>query len=52
MILSLRDPEAWFASTQATIFNRDFSSPASQFERMIAKVVGRMFDMRCTTTTG
>jgi len=46
VILSLRDPEAWFASTQATIFNRDFSSPSSQFERMIAKVVGRMFDMR------
>jgi hypothetical protein len=46
VILTERDPEAWFASTQATIFNRDFSSPSSTFERMIAKVVGTMFDMR------
>jgi hypothetical protein len=42
-----RDPEAWFKSTQATIFPnhvpRDTDVP---FDRMIRKVVGPLFDMR------
>ena len=42
-----RDPEAWFASTQATIFARDFTAePANPFESMIWKVVGGMFERR------
>lgn len=42
-----RDPDAWFASTQATIFARDFTAePANPFESMIRKVVGGMFDRR------
>ena len=46
VVLTLRDPQAWFASTQATIFRHDFSSGTSDFERMAAKVVGRLFDQR------
>jgi hypothetical protein len=47
VILTLRDPEAWFASTQATIFNRDFTAaPANPFESMVFKVVADMFDRR------
>jgi hypothetical protein len=47
VILTVRDPQAWFASTQATIFARDYTAaPANAFESMVRKVVGRMFDMR------
>jgi hypothetical protein len=46
VILTRRDPEAWYRSTQATIFARDFSEPAGGFEQMIGKVVGRLFDLR------
>ena len=42
-----RDPEAWFKSTQATIFARDFTAaPANAFESMVMKVVGDMFERR------
>ena len=46
VILTKRDPEAWFASTQATIFHREFGNPTNDFERMVDKVIGRLFDMR------
>jgi hypothetical protein len=47
VILTVRDSEAWFASTQATIFSRDYTQPpTTPFESMVRKVVGRMFDMR------
>ena len=47
VILTIRDPAAWFASTQATIFASDYTkAPANTFESMVRKVVGRMFDMR------
>jgi hypothetical protein len=47
VILTVRDPQAWFASTQATIFTSDYTQPpANGFESMVRKVVGRMFDMR------
>lgn len=47
VILTLRDPEAWFASTQATIFARDFPPESDDpFLRMVGKVVGRLFDHR------
>ena len=47
VILTVRDPEAWFASTQATIFARDFTAaPTTPFETMAAKVVGDLFDRR------
>jgi hypothetical protein len=47
VILTERDPEAWFASTQATIFPRatppDTDIP---FDRMFRKVIGQLFDNR------
>lgn len=47
VILTERDPEAWYASTQATIFNwdtrPDFPAP---FLSMATKVVGALFDQR------
>ncbi len=47
VILSLRDPEAWFDSTQATIFARDWNQEKpNDFERMITKTVGRLFDLK------
>lgn len=45
VILTLRDPEAWFRSTQATIFARE-TTGANDFERMVEKVIGRLFDQR------
>ncbi|WP_411289356.1 sulfotransferase family protein [Phenylobacterium sp.] len=47
VILTERDPETWFASTQATIFAREID-PATEdpFERMILKVVYGLFDRR------
>jgi hypothetical protein len=42
-----RDPEAWFKSTQATIFSDAISGdPASPFAAMSEKVVRRLFDGR------
>jgi hypothetical protein len=47
VILTERDPEAWFASTQATIFNLPTdATDGSPFGEMLAKVVGRLFDGR------
>lgn len=47
VILTERDPEAWFASTQATIFGRDWSSASDNiWEIMASKVVGSMFEGR------
>lgn len=47
VILTERDPEAWFASTQATIFPRatppDTDVP---FDRMFRRVIGALFDNR------
>lgn len=47
VILTVRDPEAWFASTQATIFARPFQSgPDEAWSRMAVKVVADLFDRR------
>jgi hypothetical protein len=47
VILTERDPEVWFRSTQATIFPRatppDTNLP---FDRMFRKVIGQLFDYR------
>ncbi len=46
VILTERDPEDWFRSTQATIFadmNRRGDNP---FEEMVRKTVGSLFDQR------
>jgi hypothetical protein len=47
VILTERDPESWFASTQATIFQRDIPEGAADpFPAMVRKVVYRLFDYR------
>lgn len=48
VILTERDPESWWRSTQATIFNWDApgASPPEHFLRMVQKVVGALFDQR------
>lgn len=47
VILTERDPEDWFRSTQATIFAQDMTkAPSNPFESMVRKVVGGMFDLR------
>jgi hypothetical protein len=46
VILSVRDPESWFASTQATIFRRGFDDMDDPFQRMAAKVIGDLFERR------
>jgi hypothetical protein len=46
VILTLRDPKAWFASTQATIFKHGFDAADDPFRRMTSKVIGRLFDQR------
>ena len=48
VILTERDPEAWWASTQATIFNWDTAGERipEQFRRMLDKVIGALFDHR------
>lgn len=47
VILTERDPEAWFASTQATIFaNAMPADDPSPFNQMFRKVIGRLFDYR------
>ncbi|CAN7438513.1 hypothetical protein LJR219_002856 [Phenylobacterium sp. LjRoot219] len=46
VVLTVRDPKAWFASTQATIFKHDFSGQPAPFGPMAAKVIGRLFDQR------
>lgn len=47
VILTLRDPEAWFKSTQDTIFARDFPPDSDDpWIKMVGKVVGDLFDRR------
>lgn len=47
VILSLRDSNAWFESTQATIFARDFSqAPNPIFGKMATRVIGDLFENR------
>jgi hypothetical protein len=42
VILTERDPEAWFASTQATIFSRPYDGD-DPFSRMARKVISDLF---------
>jgi hypothetical protein len=47
IILTERDPDQWFDSTQATIFRDETQRggpPGSGFPRMVAAVVGSLFD--------
>lgn len=45
VILTERDPEAWFRSTQATIFARDFSqAEQTAWGEMALRVVSDLFD--------
>jgi hypothetical protein len=48
LILTERDPDQWFDSTQATIFANDLGgpNPDQPFPRMLQAVIGRLFDMR------
>jgi hypothetical protein len=48
IILTERDPDAWFDSTQATIFANDLGVAGGDepFPRMAGKVVGELFDGR------
>jgi hypothetical protein len=47
VILTVRDANAWFESTQATIFARDFSEqPNKVWADMANHVVGDLFDRR------
>lgn len=49
VILTERDPESWFGSTQATIFARGFPEDDAQmgaWARMVMKVIGDLFDRR------
>jgi hypothetical protein len=45
VILTERDPEAWFKSTQATIFARDIPPDSTDpWMQMVGKVIARLFD--------
>jgi Sulfotransferase domain len=45
VVLTIRDAESWFASTQATIFApRIFEEAQGDWGRMVLKVVGDLFD--------
>jgi hypothetical protein len=51
VVLSVRDPDAWFASTQATIFKAipdlpPEATPDDPFLRMVVKVIGDLFGRR------
>ena len=47
VILTERDPEAWFTSTQNTIFpNQSPPDTDKPFDQMFRKVIGRLFDNR------
>ncbi len=47
VILTERDPEAWFASTQATIFARDIPAGTDEpWMLMFGKVIADLFDRR------
>ncbi|HEY3951046.1 sulfotransferase family protein [Phenylobacterium sp.] len=43
VILTERDPDSWFESTQATIFKNPYEGDVG-FPRMVRKVVGELFD--------
>ena len=47
VVLTERDPDDWFESTQATIFaEREGMDPKAPFPRMIGKVIFELFDGR------
>jgi len=47
VILSERDPESWFTSTQATIFARDFPEGSDDpWVEMVMKAIGDLFGRR------
>jgi hypothetical protein len=47
VILTVRDPEDWYASTQSTIFKQDIAPDTDNpFLRMVGKVVYDLFDRR------
>jgi hypothetical protein len=47
VILTVRDPESWFKSTQATIFARDIPEETDEpWPKMVGKVVAELFDRR------
>lgn len=46
VILTVRDPEAWFRSTQATIFAAPPPAEVGDFGEMYDKVIARLFDRR------
>ena len=49
VVLTDRDPEGWFASTQATIFSRHFRDDTDDpWQRMVLKVIGDLFDRLMT----
>ena len=49
VILTERDPEAWFASTQATIFSRHVRDDTEDdWQRMMLKVICDLFDRQMT----
>jgi len=46
VILTERDPESWFRSTQATIFSFPIEEePQDPWQRMVQRVVGDLFDL-------
>jgi hypothetical protein len=49
VILTVRDPEEWFTSTQATIFSRHIRDDTEDdWQRMVLKVIGDLFERRMT----
>src|SRR5579884_1713139 len=47
VILTVRDSQSWFESTQETIFNRPFPQDTDDpFLTMAYKVIGRLFDQK------
>jgi hypothetical protein len=47
VILTVRDPESWFKSTQATIFARDIPEETDEpWPKMVGKVIAELFDRR------
>jgi Sulfotransferase domain len=47
VILTERDPEAWFVSTQATIFSLHIrDNTEDEWQRMVLKVISDLFDRR------
>jgi hypothetical protein len=49
VILTVRDAEAWFASTQATIFSLHIRDDTEDpWQRMVLKVIGDLFDRQMT----